>query len=447
MALAIVSISLIACQGPLAQKTTPSTDTMGAVAPPAPIQPTSAAVSGTAGEAPEPATTAGPTDEPVIIPTADPRSLRIYTVEDGGNLDLLRELVQGWTSSSGWSVELVHKDQASIDIDMQTAMLADQGPDLLWTTSELLATYVSSGLLQPVGSMFTPAAFAPATVAAASYQGKQWGVPVTAGNQLLMFYNKKLLATPPRTTDELLALQKPGDAEAILAYNQAGPLWLTPWLNGFGGRLLTEDQKPSLNTPEMVNTLRFLKELRDKGIVTPDMDFEQAGDLFRAGKIALMIDGDWALPSYSGVDEAVPDLDLGIAPLPLVSSTRRSAGAFASGVYLFVPKSSAGEKLAATRALISYLTSPEVQVRFATGLHRLPALLATLQTPIVQDDPQLRPRADALALGMPTLVQPQMAGIWDAIQTHIGAALAGTVPLDTTAQDMQAAAEGGGGGQ
>ena len=48
-------------------------------------------------------------------------------------------------------------------------------------------------------------------------------------------------------------------------YNQTEPFWLVPWLGGFKGAVFAKDGvTPTLNTPQMVATLKFLKSLKDK---------------------------------------------------------------------------------------------------------------------------------------------------------------------------------------
>ncbi|NIO67737.1 MAG: ABC transporter substrate-binding protein, partial [Anaerolineae bacterium] len=41
-----------------------------------------------------------------------------------------------------------------------------------------------------------------------------------------------------------------------LAMNYRDPLWLVPWLSGFGGWLVDEDGQPTLDTAAMVEALR-----------------------------------------------------------------------------------------------------------------------------------------------------------------------------------------------
>ena len=144
-------------------------------------------------------------------------------------------------------------------------------------------------------------------------------MPISNGNHLMLF-NKNLVPTPPADTDALLAMADDLKAQGVtpLVYNQTEPFWLVPWLGGFGGKVFAADGvTPTLNTPEMVATLAWLKQLKDEGIVPPESDYPGADTLFQEGKAAMIINGDWTLGAY---EDLLGD-KLGVARIPTVSAT------------------------------------------------------------------------------------------------------------------------------
>jgi arabinogalactan oligomer/maltooligosaccharide transport system substrate-binding protein len=385
-------------------------------------------------------------DEPAAPTEAEPApppppTLSIYTDDTGRGLEFLQAVAEEFGVSSGWTVTVTSKESDVLRLDFEMAALAGQTPDVLVTSNDAIAPLVTGNLLVPVDDWFNPAEFAQPVVAAANIAGKQWGIPVSVGNQLLLLYNKKLVAAPPVTSDDLLKMPKPEAAQATLITNQNDPRWLTPWLLGFGGRVLGDDLRPTLNTPEMVATYSFLRQLRADGI-NPEVDFGSGSELFKQGQAAMIIDGDWSVPWYLDASASAPHaLELGVAPLPIISSTNRPATSYVGGRYVVVPSGISDGKRDLVKAFATYLTSPEIQARAVGELRRLPARTDTLQSEVVQNDTVLKPQADSLAGAIPFPTQTEFAALWNTLGSRTGAVMVGEVPPQTAAEEIQADAE------
>ncbi len=146
--------------------------------------------------------------------------------------------------------------------DFQTAALAGSPPDLLWTVNDHAGPFTTAELIVPVDDLVDLGQYADGALAAVELNGQHWGVPISNGNHLMLYYNKDLVPTPPADTDDLLAMADDLKAQGVtpLVYNQTEPFWLVPWLGGFGGAVFAEDGvTPTLNTPEMVATLAWLQ--------------------------------------------------------------------------------------------------------------------------------------------------------------------------------------------
>jgi arabinogalactan oligomer/maltooligosaccharide transport system substrate-binding protein len=446
----LVFLVLVACSSPVAIEPAPSptlpvvadgapTGEPTASAPP-PAQPTESPAP-TVREATRVDEPAAPTEaEPTPAPPPPP-TLSIYTDDTGRGLEFLQAVAQEFGASSGWSVTVTSKESNVLRLDFEMAALAGQTPDVLVTSNDAIAPLVTANLLLPVDGWFDPADFAQPIVAAANIAGQQWGIPVSVGNQLLLLYNKKLVAVPPTTSDDLLKIPKPEAAEATLITNQNDPRWLTPWLLGFGGRVLSDDLRPTLNTPEMVAAYSFLRQLRTDG-VSPELDFVSGSELFKQGQAAMIIDGDWSIPWYLDAAANAPDaLDMGVAPLPIISSTNRPAASYVGGRYVLVPSGISDGKHELVRAFATYLTSAEIQARAVGELRRLPARMDILQSEVVQNDTVLKPQADSLGRAIPFPIQTEFAAIWDTLGSRTGAVMVGEVPPQTAAEEIQADAE------
>jgi arabinogalactan oligomer/maltooligosaccharide transport system substrate-binding protein len=453
--ISLVTLLLAACGG------TTST-TGGATSAPAPAEATAAApapAEATSAPAPAEATAAAPAEPTTAAAPAEATSapvagtgtkLVMWTKEGGSDLEFVKTLAKEFGDKNGVSIEVVNKDVETLRTDFQTAALAGSGPDLLWTVNDHAGPFTVAGIIASTDEVgIDTSNLVKAALDAVTLDGKVWGVPISAGNQLLLLYNKKIIKDAPKTTDELISVAKANTDAAKgtygFVYNQTEPFWMVPWLGGFGGTVFKDDGKtPNLDTPEMVNTLKFLKDLKDQNIVPSESDYNTADALFQEGKAAMIVNGDWSLSTYAGSTASVTatkNLELGVAPMPTVSSTNKPAAPYTSGVYFMFPKGLSGDKLDAVKKFVEYVESPEVQTRFTTDLKRLPALQSALTSDTVTKDPILSGAANALPQGAGMPAQAEMRCNWDAMKPQMQAVLAGTSSPEDAAKEMQASAD------
>lgn len=363
--------------------------------------------------------------------------LLLVTSETGSGLDFVKQLAAEFSSRSAWRVDVVAKSPAELRIDLQTELLADAAPELIWATADQARVLGAAGLVQPATDLFASEDFLPSAVADSNLQGVQWGVPVTAGDQLVLLYNRGLVPTPPATTDQLLGMHKPEGVETLLAYDARDPLWLSAWLHGFGGSLRGADGRPALNAPQMVQTLFYLQELKNRGVVPAEIDAAGAESLFREGKAAMLATRAWMLSSFAG--PGAQAFEVGMAPLPKAASTGRAAAAGLPGVQLMLGKGVDGDRRAAAMAFVAFAGGQDVQQRIAGELRRLPALTSALQGQAVQSDAALRELAAAQAESAPLQASDALL---DVIGPRLAQVLSGERPVEEAVQEMQDVASG-----
>lgn len=362
--------------------------------------------------------------------------------EADGALQFNKALAEEFTKANpGITVEVVKKkDVEELREDFQTSALAGSSPDLLWTVNDHAGPFTAAELIQAVDGMFDLGQFVPGAVEAVKLDGKTWGVPISSGNHLMLIYNKSLIDKAPANTDELIAKGKELAGKTTpLVFNQTEAFWLVPWLGGFKGKVFADDGKtPTLNTPEMVATLKFLHDIKFTDKIIPlESDYNTADTLFKEGKAAMIINGDWSLGAYS---EALGD-KLGIARIPQVSATGEWPKPYTAGTYFMIPAKVEGAKLDAVKAFINFVTGKDIQLRQVKELKRLPALQVALDDPSVSADPIVKGSADQLkaGTGMPAVLE--MRCNWDAMKPELQAVLADKKSAEDAAKAMQDAAE------
>lgn len=314
------------------------------------------------------------------------------------------------------TVELVKKTTVDeLREDFQTASLAGDVPDLLWTVSDHAGPFLTADLIQSVDSFVDLSAYVETVVA----DGESWAVPMSSGNHLMLIYNKDLISTPPTTTDELIAMGQEltsGDNYGLV-YNQTEAFWLVPWLGGFGGKVFAADGvTPTLDTPEMTATLQFLSDLKNKYKIVPqECDYNAADTLFKEGKAAMIINGDWSLGDY----EKLFGDKLGVTRLPMVSSTQKWPMPYTAGIYFMIPKDIPSANAAAVGKLVSFFTSKEIQYEQVNDFNRFPGLLDAYDAPKISDNEILKGSAYQLQTGTPMPTVLEMRAVWDGIKPEM----------------------------
>jgi arabinogalactan oligomer/maltooligosaccharide transport system substrate-binding protein len=343
----------------------------------------------------------------------------------------------------GIGINLEYK--SDLENDFIDAALSGGGPDLVLGPNDWIGPFAELGLIQTVDTEFIPQDFIEQAVAGAVWNGHYWGVPNTYGNHLMLYYNKALLATAPLDTDEMITVGKSltGGGQYGLVYHLDEPFWLIPWLTGFGGWVLDDTIDPpfpTLNTPEMVKALQFIHDLRWVHGIVPDgeVDYNAADTLFKDGKAAMMINGDWTLDAYR---DHFGEANLGVARIPLVVDTAQWPKPMVGGKYYFISANSSGDKLAASKTFIQYATSIEPQLLWPDSTGVLPALKEAFKDPAVQGDPILQASADQASIGRLMPTSEAIACVWGAMREPLQDLWANVIEPQVAAATMQATAE------
>lgn len=370
-------------------------------------------------------------------------NLILWTKEGEEALDWNKSLVEEFMKANPEvAIELVHKINVEVlREDFLTASLAGAAPDILWTVSDHAGPFVAADIVEAVDNLFDLNIYVDSAMDAVKLEGKYWGIPISNGNQLMLLYNKKLIAEAPKDTNELFSVGKKltTGGNYALVWNQTEPFWLVPWLGGFKGKVFAEDGvTPTLNTPEMVATLKFLHDMKfDAKIVPPECDYDGADTLFKEGKAAMIINGDWSISGYVSV---LGD-DLGVARIPKVSATGEWPKPYTSGVYFMLTKGISGDKLKAAQDFIGFVSSKEKQLEMVKLLNRLPAVKEALDDPLITENPILKGSADQMVVGTPMPTVLEMRCNWDSMKPEMLAVLADTKSPEDAVKLMQSSAE------
>jgi arabinogalactan oligomer/maltooligosaccharide transport system substrate-binding protein len=199
--------------------------------------------------------------------------------------------------------------------------------------------------------------------------------------------------------------------------------------------VLDAGRKPTLDTPAMVQALRYLKSLRDEaGIMPREADYQVAETLFKEGRAAMIVNGPWSIGGYRSAG-----IDLGAAPLPRLPNGEWPQPMIASKGYS-ISTVVLEAKLPRVVALITWLVSREAQTRDIEKLGFFPSDKGAFADTMFLADPLLAGAREALTRGRRMPVVPEMRVVWDAMRPNLQDVMNGAKTPEQAARDMQAAA-------
>jgi len=313
----------------------------------------------------------------------------------------------------------------------KTVAQAGNAPDIFraeiaWTTE-----LASLGYLMSLDAFMTDEIkndYLPSSLAYSQYNEHIWGVPQVT-DCLALFYNKKLIAEPPKTLDDFLekGQEITNKEENQYAFFYRGdPYWYTPFIWAFGGDMIdSQSLEIKINQQPAVDALQFLVDLREKyKIVPPSVDF--ANDYenmmigFKNDQYAMIINGPWSTAdALDGPAFKNPE-DFGIARIPAGVGGNGSP----VGGHNYVIASNT-EKLFASWDLIDFLSRPENQAQFALKNNLLPTRQSTYDLQAVKDNRIIQSFKHVLDAANTRPVIPQSGAIFIDLKPAYQAVLLG----------------------
>ncbi len=232
----------------------------------------------------------------------------------------LQQVGDAFTRESGVQVVVQHPEGAPDKFTAAAA--AGKGPDIFCWPHDRVGEWAKSGLIVPA----TPPRRVREEIEdsawrAFTYKGQIWGYPLSI-EAIGLIYNKALVATPPATFDEVIAIDrklKPQGKSALLwDYNKSFFTW--PLLAGPGGYIFGRSASGELdphdvgvNQPGAVLAAQMLERLITAGHMPQGARYAEMEAAFSRGQVAMMISGPWAWDNASK-----SGIDFGVAAIPAV---------------------------------------------------------------------------------------------------------------------------------
>ncbi|MFC2042805.1 extracellular solute-binding protein [Chloroflexota bacterium] len=274
---------------------------------------------------------------------------------------------------------------------------------------------------------------------AARYKNELIGLPYSIKG-VVLFRNKNILPDSAATFDNLIYNANTAtQGEVLGAMLERSFIFSGAHLEGIGGRLMESNGFPAFNNIKGVEWLDLLIAFEETG--PSDYISDQDVELFKEGKVGLIIDGTW---NMSALANAIGAQNLAIDHWPEYGDGSLSGYVLPENLYLNSQIS--GDRLTASKMFMEYLVAEKAQSIFAeTG--SIPAA-----TNIIMTDPitgTLMTKAmSALAIGSSYPIAPEMEAYQIPMDMALRSVFSGaTAPLDAllTAEEsiIQALSEPG----
>ena len=213
-----------------------------------------------------------------------------------------------------------------------------------------------------------------------------YGIPIFSGNHLLLYFNKKHIAKPATSWEELVQQTAPlrPFGVAPVGFPIHSPFYLLSFLKAFDGGFFNQDGVPDVNSDANLSALNFYQQQQSNQVFASNCGWDCGKSLFHEGKTAYSIDIDNAATINA---KQLAD-NFGVAPLPSING--QPIAGYYTTVGLFLPHQllDNDEQLLLKR-LIDYLSSMEVQTRFALNGYLMPVHKGTKRIIENLNDPSL----------------------------------------------------------
>ena len=347
---------------------------------------------------------------------AEPGKLLIWINGDKG-YNGLAKVGEEFAKKTGVQVVVEHPEDAPGKF--QQAAAAGKGPDIWIWPHDRIGEWIAGGLLQPV----TPgkkiqADIDPLAWKAFTVGGKTWGYPMSI-EAVALVYNKALVPNPPKTFEEIAALDKKLSAsgkKAILwDYNNTYFTWPLLAANGGYAFKLRPDgtydpADTGVNNAGALKGAELLARYVKDGVMTKGAGYAEMEAGMAQGKVAMMINGPW---SWDNLKKA--KIDFGVAKIPTVAG--KKGAPFVGVLGAMVSKASPNRDVA-VEFIENYMLSvnglKQINDDVPLGTPASKALYAELKS-----NPNIQATMASAQDGAPMPNNPEMGRFWSAMQSAL----------------------------
>jgi multiple sugar transport system substrate-binding protein len=331
---------------------------------------------------------------------------------------------------------------------IRTRLIGEAAPDVFYLDGAEAPALMNKGVLEPLNLYITKdfdvADFEVSLINVFKYKNTIYGIPKDYST-LALFYNKKMfqeagLAEVPKTWSQFLEYSR----KLTIDKNDDGKIdqygfGVAPELarqcfmiKAFGGQLVDSNGNAAFATEAGIKGLELVvnQYQNDQSSVQPsDVGTNSGNEMFGQGKVAMVIEGVWALPYLA---ETFPSLEFGTAEVPSVNGEKSTV------IYTvaYVMNRQAKNKQAAWK-LISYLTGKAGMKQWTSKGLALPTRKSVSTELGYAKDPLRAPLVAGVSYAIPWQAGENLPTITNSFNNQFISALLNQQPLEQAMKRAQ----------
>lgn len=358
----------------------------------------------------------------MLVPAANAATatLTIWTTTNAQETPTLQSITADYMRQNpGVKVKVIMTPFDTRDAKFSAAVQAKKGPDIMRAEIADVANWASKGYLADI-TKFVSAAdkkdFLPAAFAYYNYAGKIWGLP-HAPDAPALLYNKAMLKAAGMTIPKTLAdLQTQCEAKFPSGngiFLRADSYWVQAWVWGYGGGLVNPAKKQILiGSAKSAAGIQAYKNLMTSKCAMPNTDFSNdygnAQAAFKAGQVAMIVNGPWATSDILAGSAFADKNNLGVAPIPAGPGGQ---GSPVGGNGWVISKTS--KNYAASVKLLTFLAGAAANEKWAAQNNLLPSRTSAYKLPLVAANPVITQFLAQMKVATARPVLPQGGQIYN----------------------------------
>ena len=354
---------------------------------------------------------------PAAALAGEPGKLLIWINGDKG-YNGLQKIGDEFAKKTGVQVTVEHPEDAPGKF--QQAAAAGKGPDIWIWPHDRIGEWIAGGLLQPL----TPSKklrddIDPLAWKAFNVGGKTWGYPISI-EAVSLVYNKALVKTPPKSFEEVMALDKQlaKDGKKAILWDYTNTYFTWPLLAANGGYAFKlkpdgtyDPADTGVNNAGAVKGAELLNKLIREKYMPEGSGYAEMEAAMAQGKVAMMINGPW---SWDNLKKA--NIDFGVAKIPTVGG--KKAAPFVGVLGAMLNKSTPNKDVA-VEFIENYMLSTKglkmINDDVPLGTPASKTLFAELKS-----DPKIQATMASAQDGSPMPNNPEMGRFWSAMVSALG---------------------------
>ncbi|GHV52513.1 hypothetical protein AGMMS49579_09910 [Spirochaetia bacterium] len=298
--------------------------------------------------------------------------------------------------------------------------------DLLLGEISWVPTLEDAGLSVPVDTILSDSylsGFYSNILDGFKINGKIYGIPLYV-SPFVLYYNRDIFKKagldpdkPPATYDEMLKMAEKiapltsDDGNKIYPFGQTtasvvvSGAALTAMVYNFGGALLTEEGKLSVDSNGFRQTFDMLQQLHKKGYNPENAKLKDLRNLFALGQLAMYYDQSWGFNGIQSINPKAGDFTASASPLTGGSGTGDSI----LQSHCFLLMDNGPDRREAVRLLVEYIITEEVLGNYMAAMTpAYPAIKSMSGMTAITASNVLKGASDSINKAMPVPFVPAM---------------------------------------